>query len=584
MIWLSGGRLVLLDDNGNPFRKGWNDRERSVCWVVIKHHREHGPGSVGLRMESVGFCVADVDSGLEDAERLEKIHGPFFSYQSRNGRGKHLGFDLPATLMKERTGIPWAGAIVDYKAIGLCRTPDEALCRIASALVRRADGEEVPALPETFLDAYEEAGRCKVEDETSTESTTTESPSAESPSAESKAASKAVRICGRGTPLSGQPAPAARIENARTGQRNTTMYYRSRWWMGRRAPEFATYAEFEEHCLPIVFEAAMRMAEPEETDQKIIASIRSALGWGWRKFGGASGSAPPIPATVSDPDPAERAWIAGQRRRSQLGGEATARVLQAQCDERYARILEVDATTRTVAETAAAAGVCQRTVQRARKAAAPEADGTKNTPTTTPAPPMPFRRVSPRRIFRTPPSGRGRGRPRAISPKREREVWRAHDGGMGLRRLAERYGLPRSTVQGIVARKPLAGQGAIDSSIRGLALALRKEFGGPHLGGIASAIERRHGVRLPTGVIRAWLALEPGPDYVREDEARAAARAARRPRPPVAPEVRAVRSTLRLVPGCSLTLVEVVHAELSQVVLEAEHRRALRGWQWRRAA
>ena len=156
---------------------------------------------------------------------------------------------------------------------------------------------------------------------------------------------------------------------------------------------------------------------------------------------------------------------------------------------------------------------------------------------------------------------------------------------MGLRRLAKRYALPRSTVQGIVARKPAAGQGAIDSSIRGLALALRKNFGGPHLGGIARAIERRHGVRLPTGVIRAWLALEPGPDYVREDEAREAARAARRPRPPVAPEVAAVRRTLRTFRGTVIDLVVVAHSELwatQRAMVEGEYARARR--QWLRAA
>ena len=143
---------------------------------------------------------------------------------------------------------------------------------------------------------------------------------------------------------------------------------------------------------------------------------------------------------------------------------------------------------------------------------------------------------------------------------------------MGLRRLAARYRLARSTVQGVVARKPRAGQGEIDRSIRDYSRGRR------YLSEIAQAVEWRHKKTLSTGVIRAWLALEPGPDYLREHEARAAERAGRRSRPPVAPEVRAVRKTLRLVPGCSLALVEVVHADVSQDVLEAEHARALRGW------
>ena len=114
----------------------------------------------------------------------------------------------------------------------------------------------------------------------------------------------------------------------------------------------------------------------------------------------------------------------------------------------------------------------------------------------------------------------------------------------------------------VVARKPGRGQGELDRAIRDLAREERKPDGEPHLGKIARELEQRHGVRLPTAVVRTWRDLAPGPDYVLEYEVRAAARAARRPRPPVAPEVRSVRRTLRLVPGCSLALVEVVHAEV----------------------
>ena len=138
-------------------------------------------------------------------------------------------------------------------------------------------------------------------------------------------------------------------------------------------------------------------------------------------------------------------------------------------------------------------------------------------------------------------------------------------------------------MQGIVARKP-RGQGECDETIRRLARVLLKRGGRPHLAGVAKSVRRDYGVSLPTAVVRAWLDLEPGADYIREHEARAAARAARKPRVPVAP---AVRRTLRLIPGSSLTLIEVAYPEVPHEVRESEHRRALRGWLrggWQRAA
>ena len=432
MIWLSGGRLVLLID-GKPFREGWNKRKRPALWVVIKHHREHGPGSVGIRPDSVGFCHIDVDSSIEDALRLRALFPPFFSFVSRNGRGEHLGFTSPDPSMKERTRILWQGATVDLKFRGLCRTPDPALCRIASALVRRADGDPVPELPESFLEAYDEAGHKVAEelaDQAADEATAQAAPQSSGASqskAAPKRAARVARVRGRGTPISEQPAPARRIQDAVPGNRNTTFYYRGRWWAGRHASEFATYPEFAAHWEPILYEAAMRMAQPEETDARILASARSALGWAWREFGGGSVTVPGSAAAVTAPgsDPEAQAWLAGQRRRSQCGEEATARRRQAERDERYARILEIDATTSTVAETAALAGVHVRTVQRARKAAAPESDGTENTPTTArraAGAPMPSRRLSPLGEFPYPSSGRGRGRPRGVSPKRLHEI------------------------------------------------------------------------------------------------------------------------------------------------------------------
>ena len=158
-------------------------------------------------------------------------------------------------------------------------------------------------------------------------------------------------------------------------------------------------------------------------------------------------------------------------------------------------------------------------------------------------------------------------------------MWRQSGRGLGLRRLASQFGLPRSIVQGIVARKP-RGQGECDRAVRRLARVLIKRGGRPYLAGIAKSVRREYGVSLSTAVVRAWLDLDPGRDYLREHEARVAARAARRPRVPVAPEVAAVRRTLRLVPGSSLTLIEVEHPDVPQHVLESEHKRALREWLW----
>ena len=110
---------------------------------------------------------------------------------------------------------------------------------------------------------------------------------------------------------------------------------------------------------------------------------------------------------------------------------------------------------------------------------------------------------------------------------------------------------------------------------------MRKENGKPHLAGIAKEVEKRHGVRLPTGAIRAWLKLAPGPDYLREHEAREAARAAHRPRVPVAPEIAEVRRTLREFRGTTFPLVVVAHPELWKTRpedLESEYARARRGW------
>ena len=552
-IHAAGGRLVPLKADGTPAWQRWNTARPLASETAIAYHRQHGLGSLGVQPDSIDFCHADVDSSMEDARRLAAENPPFFSFVSRNGRGLHLGYAAPDTQMRERVRVEWDGAVVDFKCTGMCRTPDEALCLIAGALVARADGVEVPVLPSSFIDAYHAAARRHEE---------TDQPQ---PAPGSKAPPQAARVNGRGrcgTPLANQPAPAARIEDAEIGERNTTLYFRTLTKMGPHARHFSSYQAYDEHFLPLALAAAHRMAVPEETDQQIIATIGSALGTAWKnRFG-----AVPISESRSAGD-----RTADHRRMSQLGGESTARLRQAQCAELYARIRAIDDGTRTVTETTAAAGVSESTVYRARR----EARGTKTPPSAPPGEPMLYRRVTGSRIFRTPP----RGRPRAVSPSTEREMWRESDRGLGLRRLASQFGLPRSTVQGIVARKP-RGQGECDRAVRRLARVLIKRSRKPHLAGIAKVVQRRHGVKLPTAVVRTWLDLEPGPDYVRDHEARAAARAARRPRVPVAPGVAAVRRTLRLVPGASLTLLEVEHPEVPQHVLESEHKRALRGWLW----
>ena len=163
-IEVAGGRLVMLNQDGDPAWKGWTSCEAPASSTAIRHHREHGPGSIGLQPYSLGLCHVDVDSGLADARRLAAAHPPLFTFVSRNGRGLHLGYSAPDPTLKERTKIAWGGAVVDFKSAWMCRTSDEALCRIAGALVARADGAEVPELPDSFLDAYDEAGRKVVEE------------------------------------------------------------------------------------------------------------------------------------------------------------------------------------------------------------------------------------------------------------------------------------------------------------------------------------------------------------------------------------------------------------------------------------
>ena len=87
---------------------------------------------------------------------------------------------------------------------------------------------------------------------------------------QSKATAKRAAPVGlRGTPMCEQPVPTRRIQDAVPGNRNTTFYYRGRWWVRRHASEFATYPEFVAHWEPILYREAMRMDEPEETDARI---------------------------------------------------------------------------------------------------------------------------------------------------------------------------------------------------------------------------------------------------------------------------------------------------------------------------
>ena len=354
-ICAAGGRLVPLKADGNPAWQRWNTARPLASETAIAYHREHGPGSLGVQPSSLNFCHIDVDSGLEDARRLAAAHLPMFGYVSRNGRGMHFGNAAPDTPMRDRDGVEWDGAVVDFKRTGMCRTPDEALCAIAGALIARADGVEVPVLPSSFIDAYHAAARRHEE---------TDQPQ---PAPGSKAPPQAARVNGRGrrgTPLACQPSPASRIEDAEIGERNTTLYFRTLTKKGPHARHFSSYQAYEDQVLPVVFEAAHRMAVPEETNEKIVATIRSALGTAWKNQNRNRHGAVPISNCWSAND-----GTAYHRWDSQRGGESTARLRQADRDERHARIRAIDEATRTVAETAAAAGVSTSTVYRARRGA-----------------------------------------------------------------------------------------------------------------------------------------------------------------------------------------------------------------------
>ena len=212
---------------------------------------------------------------MADAQHLAAKYSPFYRYPSRNHRREHLALDLPEIRMRERTHIAWEGAVADYKANGMCRTSDEALCIVVAALVRRAEGHASSPLPQGFPDAYEEAGRNgKAADQSAPENNAAPKPKA----------ARVARVTGRGrgTPLSEQPASARRFEDALIGQRNTTLDVRTLSGMGSRAHEFSSYLAYEAYFLPTALAAAHRMEVPEETDAQIVATIRSALGTAWK--------------------------------------------------------------------------------------------------------------------------------------------------------------------------------------------------------------------------------------------------------------------------------------------------------------
>ena len=131
-------------------------------------------------------------------------------------------------------------------------------------------------------------------------------------------------------------------------------------------------------------------------------------------------------------------------------------------------------------------------------------------------------------------------RARAKNERRDRLIWRLRDEEMSYRKIAERlkrsnHKLSHMGVAKVVKKKPV-GPGERDQTIRVFAVWYGKGRGGRYLTNVGKK------VGLPSAVVREWLALPPGPDYVNERAARQAARAARRPRNPV---VTAIRRMLR---------------------------------------
>ena len=150
--------------------------------------------------------------------------------------------------------------------------------------------------------------------------------------------------------------------------------------------------------------------------------------------------------------------------------------------------------------------------------------------------------------------------------QRDCKIWRWHDEGRSIRRIEAQpsINIKRNAIHNVIKRRP-AGQGKMDEKLRGLAHFYRKRPGAkrssPHLTRIAKQ------VKLPSKVVRAWLALPPAPDYVNEHAARLAAKLATKPRDK---RVTELRRTLRKDPGQGQAELEVRFPDIEPRVIEEQ--------------
>ena len=156
-------------------------------------------------------------------------------------------------------------------------------------------------------------------------------------------------------------------------------------------------------------------------------------------------------------------------------------------------------------------------------------------------------------------------RSRATNRPRDERIWRLRDEGMSYRGIEKRlkgtkHAVSHTRIGEVIKEKPV-GQGERDKTIRLFAVWYGKGRGRGHLTKVGKK------VGLPSAVVREWLALPPGPDYVNEREARRAARANRKRRDPT---VRQIRKMLRQTPEPSAASVASAFPGVDRSIIEEQ--------------
>lgn len=172
-------------------------------------------------------------------------------------------------------------------------------------------------------------------------------------------------------------------------------------------------------------------------------------------------------------------------------------------------------------------------------------------------------------------------RVRAKNYKRDCRIWRLHDADTSIREIEPHVDIKRNAIHTVVQRKP-SGQGELDKRLRHLAKFELRMFGRgrtkPHLTRIANKLGLR------STVVKAWLSLPPGPDYINDHTAKLAARAARKPRDKTVTKIRRTLAEYRKRTAAEL---KTEFPEVALLVIEEQISRQRRieaksRWWWER--